>query len=479
MHTTQKEAVVPGTSPIVPALSRRSALRFAALLGAAAAVPVALTGCGNEDDALALTATDLTASAREAASFSVTGEDSYTILTNERTQAASYALATNLLRTCMQVDTAQDARVNTFISPLSILFALALAQNGAAGATLDELTATTGLDTDALNSYLGTYARYLETGDLWGAGPDSQNNGEDEDDETTMPLHLANSLWIRETDTLEVHDDYLAACANELDASAFSAPFDATTVDDINAWVGKHTSHMVERLINEIPDEARLYLINALAFEDAWEEPYEDSDVKDDFFIAADSMRQSVRMMRSREGSYLENDQFQGFVKPYADYRYAFVGLLPREGIALGDAVAALDGAALEALLQPIANAEADAGLPKFKLSYETELTDVLGSLGMSSAFDPERADFAPMGTDEDGPLYISQILHKTYIDVNEEGTRAAATTSIGMAAGASAPMDEPVVYEVILDRPFAFLIIDYQVGIPVFAGAMNAMPNS
>lgn len=464
--------------PVATAIPRRSALQLAALLGTAAVAPAALAGCSDEDDALALTATDLTAPAREATSFSIAGEDARTILTDERARAASYALAANLLRTCSQADTAQDARANTFISPLSILFALALAQNGAAGTTLDELAAVTGLDTDALNAYLGAYARYLDTGDVWDTGLGALD-GDGGEDDAAMPLHLANSIWIRDTDTLEVRDDYLAACANELAASVFSAPFDASTVDDINAWVGEHTARMIERLVSEIPDEARLYLVNALAFEGAWEDPYEDGDVEDDVFTCDDGGERKIRMMRSHEGSYLENDRFQGFVKPYADYRYAFVGLLPREGVPLADAVASLDGPALEALLDPIANAEAEAGLPQFKLEYGAELTDVLRALGINEAFDPERADFTPMGTDETGPLCIGQVLHRTFIDVNEEGTRAAAATSIGMEAGAAAPLDEPVVYEVILDRPFAYLIIDNQVGAPVFAGTMNAMPNA
>ena len=184
-------------------------------------------------------------------------------------------------------------------------------------------------------------------------------------------------------------------------------------------------------------------------------------------------------MMHSHEGTYVENEQLQGFVKPYADYRYAFVGLLPREGVQLADAASALDGPALEALLQPVVNAEVNAGLPKFKLEYGTELTDVLRALGMNTAFDPELADFTPMGTDKDGPLYIGQLLHKTFLDVNEEGTRAAAATSIGLEAGASAPLGEPVVYDVVLNRPFAYLIIDNQLGAPVFAGTMLAMPDA
>ena len=467
---------MPANRLVAPALSRRSMVELAALLGAAALAPTTLAGCDNADDALALTATDLTAPAREAAPFSINGEDPYAVLTGEQARSASYALTSNLLRICSQADRTKDERANTFISPLSILFALALAQNGAAGTTLNELAAVTSLSTDELNSYLGTYARYLETGNLWGTG--LHGLGDSEDGATTS-LHLANSIWIRETNSLKVSDDYLATCANELDASVFSASFDATTIGDINTWVDKHTNHMIEQLISEIPDTARLYLINALAFEDAWEEPYEEASVEDAIFTCEDGGTQTVRMMYSYENTYVENEQFQGFVKPYADYRYTFVGLLPREGVSLTDAVVALDGPGLEALLHPVVNAEVNAGLPKFKLEYQVEFTDTLRALGVNMAFDPELADFTPMGTDENGPLYIGQVLHKTFIDVNEEGTRAAAATSIGMEAGASAPMDEPVIYNVILDRPFAYLIIDNHVGLPVFAGTMLAIPEA
>ncbi|MDM8162788.1 serpin family protein [Collinsella intestinalis] len=453
-----------------PAIGRRRLVQLAALAGGAAVLPAWLAGCGGAP-ALALTATDLTASAREA-SPSVSAEDAFETLGNDDARAASFTLTARLIQACSAKDRSRDPGANTFISPLSIAYALALAQNGAAGTTLDEIERVTGLATDELNAFLGAYARYLQTGDLWGDEGSAASDG-------AMPLHLANSVWMRESDTLDVRDDYLTTCARELDASVFSAPFDGSTVDDINAWVDEHTAHMIDRLINEIPDDARLYLINALAFEDTWEDPYEDADVEDDTFTCEDGLEQDIGLMRSREGAYLENEQFQGFIKPYTDYRFAFVGLLPRERGALADAVAALDGPALEALLQPLANAEANAGLPKFRLSYGTELTDALRALGMDAAFDALQADFTPLGTDEEGPLYIGQVLHKTFIDVNEEGTRAAAATSVGIETSAAAPMEEPVVYDVILDRPFAYLIIDYQLGIPVFAGTMQAIPDA
>ena len=132
--------------------------------------------------------------------------------------------------------------------------------------------------------------------------------------------------------------------------------------------------------------------------------------------------------------------------------------------------LASLDGDALEELLTPVAGAAAEIGLPKFTSSYEAELTDALRSLGMTDAFDATCADFSRMGTSEQGPLYVGSVLHKTFVDVNEEGTRAAAATVIGLD-GVAGPGDPIEYHEVILDRPFVYLIMDLRTGLPVFAG--------
>ena len=130
---------------------------------------------------------------------------------------------------------------------------------------------------------------------------------------------------------------------------------------------------------------------------------------------------------------------------------------------------------ALRELLTPVEYASVDAGLPMFTTTYQTELTDALRALGINDAFDEQVADFSPMGESEDGPLYVSQVIHKTYVDVNEEGTRAAAVTSVGMD-GASGTPDSPVVNEVILDRPFVYLIVDQQTMTPVFMGVAESI---
>ncbi len=448
-----------------PALTRRSSIKLAALLGGALLAPSALAGCDAAPDAAELTATDLTAAVR-ANDGGVPTADLASILTEPEVRTAAYGLAARLVQACSETDRARDPHARTLVSPLSVAYALALAQNGAAGTTLDEIERVTGLETATLNDALGAYASYLASGTLY---PDESANA----DAPAMPLHIADSIWFKDAPELTVNDAYLDVCARELDATAFAAPFDATTVADINTWVSEQTDGMIGDLIDGIDDGARLFLVNALAFEDAWEEPFDEDDVEVGTFTSEDGVQQQMRLMRSHEGSYLASDAFEGFIKPYAGYRYAFVALLPREGTALADAIAALDGTGLAELLDPVWNAEVEAGLPKFKLEYEAELVEALRVLGMDAAFDPRSADFTPMGSDADGPLFISKVLHKTFIDVSEEGTRAAAATSVEMEARASVIQEEPVVHEVVLDRPFAFLVIDYQVGLPVFIGTV------
>ena len=175
-------------------------------------------------------------------------------------------------------------------------------------------------------------------------------------------------------------------------------------------------------------------------------------------------------MMHSTEGSYLEGELATGFVKPYAGYDYAFVGLLPAEGVSVDELLAGLDGAALKELLTPVEGAAADIGLPRFTASYEAELSDTLRALGMTDAFEAGRADFSRMGASGQGPLYVGSVLHKTFIDVNEEGTRAAATTTVSMD-GAAAPSEPIERHEVILDRPFVYLIVDLRTDMPLFIG--------
>ena len=185
---------------------------------------------------------------------------------------------------------------------------------------------------------------------------------------TPLELNLADSIWLK-NDDLSVQEDYLETCANTLDAQAFEAPFDNTTLQDINAWVDENTHGMIPQIIDDISPDSRLFLISALAFEGAWDDPYEDESVLDWTFTAQDGSQTDCRMMRSREDSYLENDSFTGFIKPYRDYNFGFAGLLPKEGLTLDQALDSLDGAALANLLTPRISRSQTPACPSSRLN--------------------------------------------------------------------------------------------------------------
>lgn len=441
-------------------VKRRTVL---ALLGMPAALSLgtALTGCRNnaQDNAPAISATDLTADVKDA---SLTQGPIANALTDQTTMHALFDFTSRLLQGTYPT----NQQANVLVSPLSALFALALAETGATGDTLSQLETATGMDIDSLATYLGAYARRISGEDLY----DTQQNG------GALALKCANSIWLRASDDLSVSDDYLATCKGNLYAQAFSAPFDSTTADDINSWVSSKTDGMIDQLVERITEDEQLFLINALAFDDVWQEPYEEGDVQGDTFTTEEGDEQSVRMMHSHETAYLENNLAEGFLKPYKDYNFAFVALLPKQDVQLADLVASLDGTSLhEVIANPISNIKASAGLPKFSLDYQTTLNDQLVAMGVRDAFDPKLADFSRLATLKDGNLAISTVLQKTFIDVNETGTKAAAVTSIGMACSTATP-DEPEVREVILDRPFVYFIIDNMTLTPLFAGVLTHM---
>ena len=404
-------------------------------LGIASSALIALSllvGCGSSN----LTARELTAGTRPASAGSLEVDEG----------SDSYDFALDLLRE-------NAGGKSALISPLSVLSALAMAENGADGETLTQMEQVTGMGTDELTDLLQAYGTLVDDG----------------------PLSVANSIWLRDSDGLAVEDDFLETCGGRLGAQVFSAPFDDSTVADVNAWVSEKTNEMIPEMLNQISDDAQVLLVNALAFEGGWEDPFDSALASPDTFTCEDGTEQDVTMMHSTESSYLEGELATGFVKPYEGYNYAFVGLLPAEGVSVDELLASLDGNALEELLTPVAGAGAEIGLPKFTASYEAELGGALRVLGMTDAFDTELADFSRIGTSDQGPLAVGGVLHKTFIDVNEEGTRAAAATSVSMD-GVAAPGDPIEYHEVILDRPFVYLIVDLRCDLPVFVGTVMSV---
>ena len=161
-----------------------------------------------------------------------------------------------------------------------------------------------------------------------------------------------------------------------------------------------------------------------------------------------------------------------GFLKYYADDKYAFAALLPEEGMDIGEYVKTLSGEHLNKILTETTNADIRASLPKFEAEYSIGMKEILQDMGMTTPFDPEQADFSGIGFSSDGNLYISDVIHKTFIAVDEQGTKAGAATLVEICTeSASIDITEPIY--ITLDRPFVYMIIDCEEKLPIFIGTV------
>ena len=341
---------------------------------------------------------------------------------------------------------------NTLISPLSVLCALAMTANGAEGETREQMEAVLGMSVEELNLYLYSYINALPQGEKY-------------------KLSVANSIWFTDDDRFTVNQDFLQTNADYYGADIYKTPFDKQTLKDINNWVKNETDNMIPKVLEDIPDAAIMYLINALAFEAEWTEIYEKNQVRDKTFTKEDGTKQDVELMYSTEGKYLEDENTTGFVKYYKERKYAFVALLPNEGVTVSEYVNSLDGASLAALLANAESRSVETAIPKFESEYDIEMSSILEAMGMSNAFNVTFADFTGIGDSTEGGIYISKVIHKTYIQVGEKGTKAGAVTAIEMNDGSAGPPDE--IKQVYLDRPFVYMLIDCETNTPFFIGTV------
>lgn len=339
---------------------------------------------------------------------------------------------------------------NTLLSPLSVFSALAMTANGAKGDTLAQMEHVLGMSTEEMNAYLYSCM-----------------------DGQTDALKLANAIWFTDDSSLTVEQSFLDTNADYFQAELYRAAMNQETCEWINSWVSEKTSGMIPSILDRVPEDAVMYLVNALAFEAEWASPYFTHQVDDAVFTMEDGTEQNIQLMRSTEGQYLEDDLAAGFLKPYKDGNYAFAVLLPEEGVSVADYLATLTGAHLQALLESPTETTVYAALPKFEVEFSAELSQILQSMGMTAAFDSGDADFTGIGSCTDGNLFISQVLHKTFISVAEQGTKAGAATLMEMAMGTALRQD---IKTVTLNRPFVYMVIDCQENYPLFIGTLMDM---
>lgn len=345
---------------------------------------------------------------------------------------------------------------NILVSPLSVITALAMTANGAKGETKAQMEKVFGMPVPELSAYLSDYSKKL---------PEAEE----------YKLSMANGIWFTEDERFTVEQAFIQENEDTFGAGVHRVPFDESAVKEINGWVRENTDGMIEEILDQIPPDAVMCLVNALAFDARWQEIYFENQVREGEFTQEDGSIKQVELMYSMENAYLEDGHGTGFLKYYADRKYAFAALLPEEGMALSDYLASLDGAKLHEMLKNPVNAVVDAAIPKYESEYGIEMKNVLQSMGMTDAFDEERADLSGIGSSVNGQLYISKVLHKTFVAVDETGTKAGAATAVEMEDGGVAiePQEIKTVY---LDRPFLYMIIDCESGIPVFIGTVETV---
>ncbi|ETA82075.1 serpin family protein [Youngiibacter fragilis] len=348
-----------------------------------------------------------------------------------------------------------SGKENTLVSPLSVLMALSMTANGAAGDTLDEMEKLLGhgIPLSDLNAYLHSYSDGL---------PDDKKSR----------LRIANSIWFRDDEgRLTVEKGFLQTNADYYKAAAYKSKFDDATLEDINSWVGKNTDGMLDSILDSIHPDAVMYLINAIVFDAEWEKVYSKEHLKGGSFKSASGTTEDVEFMNSEEGLYLEDSMSTGFIKPYSKGLYSFAAILPNDGTSLDEYVGAMTGTGFLDLIQGAESTLVTAALPKFSYSYKISMNDSLKRLGMPTAFSSENADFSRLGKSSRGNLFIGDVLHKTFISVDELGTKAGAVTKVEIRE--ESYIETKVV---ILDRPFIYAIIDNSTGLPIFIGTVNSV---
>lgn len=364
----------------------------------------------------------------------------------ERLISANTEFGFNLFAEIIEQDTGE----NVFISPLSVSTALAMTYNGAAGETQQAMAKALRLEGMDLGEVNRASAALLRS--LGGLNPE-------------VELNIANSLWTRQG--VEFRPDFLERNREHFGAEIASLDFnDPKAKQTINQWVDTNTKGKIDKIIEQIEPNDVMFLINAIYFNGTWLFPFDKEKTTERVFHLPDGTQKQHPMM-SQPGKYLylKGENFQAVKLPYRKPQIGMYVFLPDPDSSLEEFLSGLNAQDWETWMSQFKEGGGDIVLPRFKLEYESKLNDALKALGMGIAFGGS-ADFSAMSP---GPgLYIDRVKHKAVVDVNEEGTEAAAVTMVVMAV--SAPIFS---FDFVVDRPFFFVIRDENTGTVLFMGAV------
>ena len=347
---------------------------------------------------------------------------------------------------------------NIMISPLSVFLALGMAANGAGGQTKDAMAKVLTqreYPLLSLNEQCRSYLASIESLD------------------DSIAMDIANSLWLskdRKADTqfLQANSKYFGSTVKSLD---FSKP---QSLETINKWVKDSTKGTIDSILDSIDPLMAMYLINAMYFKADWHTPFAASATRKRVFNTPGETIETPFMFRNGTFLYSRVPEGQAVLLPYSNERFVFFALLPDSPSTVRQWLERQGDASLSTMLASLFEksipAQIELSLPKFEARYKTSLSDALKSMGMSIAFDSLLADFSPMTENREKDLVLDEILHKTFMRVDEKGSEAAAVTAVMMKATSMPTMAMPLVF----DRPFLYGIMDKDEGIPLFLGILD-----
>ena len=362
---------------------------------------------------------------------------------------------------------------NVFCSPISASIAFAMVDAGARGETRRQLREAFRYPDQELHATMGKLQSHLDQrgrGDK-GDGDDDSGTSGDADEETAFQLSIANAVWGQEDYAFK--QGYLDTLAEEYDAGLNEAAFVSSYEDErerINDWVADQTDGTIEELLprGALNSLTRLVLVNAIYFLANWAHTFPEEATTDEGFTALDGTNHDVSMMSlEREWTYAEREGVQAVELPYVGDDAAMIAVLPPAG-EFKSYEQELNAQQLAGLIDELGSRSGTVQLPRFEFTTSVRLSDPLKALGVTDAFDPDRADLTGIASPETSKdLYLKEAYHDAAVAVDEEGTEAAAAT--GAVLGSTMAPADP--FEFVADRPFLFVIRDKPTGTILFIG--------